>query len=198
VEVVALSMDRTRWALLAALLVAATGLLLAAGSLRAQDPAASRLNPKPPTRRAGPALEQPIAFSHKLHAGTLGMDCAYCHSTTDQSAVANIPSVATCMGCHQYVKADRPEIQKLAAYFAKGQTIPWKNVHDLPDHVYFSHKRHVKKGIACATCHGDVRSMEVVYPVHTLSMGFCVTCHKQNNAEMVANNAALDCWTCHK
>jgi hypothetical protein len=194
---VATAMSRTRWVLLVSVVMGVAGLVLAGSSLQAARPR-DTLNPPAPTKPAGKALQQPIAFSHKLHAGQLGMDCAYCHTSVGQSYIANIPNVQTCMNCHQYVRTDRPEIVKLAKYHAEGRTIEWLNVHDLPDHVYFSHKRHVRAGVRCETCHGRVQEMDVVYPVQDLTMGFCVTCHKQNNERMAANNAALDCWTCHK
>jgi len=193
-------MTRTRWVLLVCVALGGVGLALAGistGQDRASDPRAL-LNPPMPTKPHSPAYLQPINFSHKLHAGQLGIDCAYCHSNVDKSPIANIPNVSTCMNCHTTVKTDSPEIKKLTAYYTEGRTIPWVHVHWLPDHVYFSHKRHVKKGIQCQTCHGPVATMEHVYRVVDLKMGFCVSCHKANNANMVANNAGLDCWTCHR
>lgn len=195
-------MTRTRLALFVGLGIAICGLALAASSLQAKGPT-DTLNPGIPTKPVGPALEQPIKYSHKLHAGTLGIDCAYCHTNVDKSPVANYPNVETCMNCHKYVKRatgqtkDSPEIAKLAKYYADNKPIPWVQVHWLPDHVGFNHKRHVKAGVSCFTCHGDVRTMEVVYPVNTLNMGYCVTCHKANR-ENAAHPASLDCYTCHK
>ena len=196
-------MTRTRLAVLAGLALVATGLVFAASSLQAARTPTDTLNPGIPTRAAGPAITQPIAYSHQLHAGTLGMDCAYCHTNVDKSAIANIPNVETCMGCHKYVtKATgqtqpSAEIAKLTKYFNEGRTIPWINVHQLPDHANFNHKRHVKAGIQCQTCHGNVQTMPVVYPVAKLTMGFCVDCHKANreNTKAMAN---LDCVVCHK
>ncbi|MGH7726457.1 MAG: cytochrome c3 family protein [Candidatus Eiseniibacteriota bacterium] len=195
-------MTRTRWVALVGLVLGLGGVFLAAGSLQAARPK-DTLNPGIPTKPKGPAIAQPIQYSHKLHAGTLGIDCAYCHTNVDKSPVANIPNVETCMNCHKWVKratgqsADSPEIAKLTAFYDKGQTIPWINVHELPDHAFFNHARHVKTGIACQTCHGPVQEMEVVYRVNTLEMGFCVTCHKANR-ENKAAPANLDCYTCHK
>ena len=140
--------------------------------------------------------QQPIAFSHQLHAGQLGMDCLYCHSGAEKSAIANIPAVGTCMGCHKMVAAARPEIQKLAGYYQRGEPIPWVEVHRLPDHVKFNHKRHVKAGIECQTCHGPVQNMAVVYQAASLKMGWCVGCHRQNQNHP-QYPASMDCLVCH-
>jgi hypothetical protein len=139
---------------------------------------------------------QPINFSHQLHAGQLGMDCLYCHFGAEKSAIANIPPVSTCMGCHKLAVTDRPEIQKLAGYAARGEPIPWVQVHLLPDHVKFNHKRHIKAGVACETCHGPVKDMAVVYQHSSLKMGWCVTCHReqQKNEQFPAS---MDCLICH-
>ena len=187
---------RTRAVALFSLVLALGGSLLAARSLEAARPR-DTLNPGIPTRPAGKPLTQPIPFSHKIHTGKLGMDCAYCHSNVARSAVATIPYESTCMNCHQYALIDRPNIQKLTKYYTSGQTIPWLKVHDIPDHANFNHKRHVRAGVSCFTCHGDVRTMDVLYPVVKLNMGFCVTCHKANRENQAAP-ANLDCYTCHK
>jgi cytochrome c553 len=140
--------------------------------------------------------EQPIKFPHDVHAGKLGMDCLYCHSSADKSPVANIPAVSTCMGCHKIAAADRPEIQKLTAYADSGKVIPWVEVYKLPDHVKFNHKRHVKAGIECQSCHGPVQDMKVVYQYSSLKMGWCVTCHRQNLNDP-KHPASMDCLVCH-
>jgi hypothetical protein len=142
----------------------------------------------------GPA--QPIAFSHELHAGKLGMDCLYCHSSAINSPVANIPATSTCMGCHKIAVADRPEIQKLKAFHDKGENVPWVEVYRLPDHVKFNHKRHVRAGIQCMDCHGPVDKMATVYQYPSLKMGWCVTCHRQN-LDNPNFPASMDCLVCH-
>jgi cytochrome c553 len=146
----------------------------------------------------GPA--QPIAFSHKIHAG-LGenqnqMDCKYCHYGAANSQWANIPAVSTCMGCHRFTATDKPEIQKLAGYWERGEQVPWVKVHYLPDHVKFNHKRHVRAGFKCQECHGPVEEMDVVYQYSSLKMGWCVTCHRKNldNPDVPAT---MDCLVCH-
>ena len=139
---------------------------------------------------------QPINFSHQIHAGKLQMDCKYCHYGAANSQWANIPAMSTCMGCHRYAVTDRPEIQKLTAYADRGESVPWVKVHYLPDHVKFNHKRHVRAGVACQTCHGPVQEMAVVYQYSSLKMGWCVSCHRQNLDNPV-NPATMDCLVCH-
>lgn len=126
---------------------------------------------------AGPA--QPIAFSHRLHAGQYQIDCLYCHTGTDLSPVATIPSVEECMGCHRVVQTQRPEVQKLAGYASRQEPIPWVRVHHLPEFVQFDHGRHVRAGVECQECHGPVEEMEVVYQYSSLRMGWCLNCHSE-------------------
>ena len=149
-----------------------------------------------PVSLVGKGPQQPIAFSHQQHAGKMGIDCLYCHYGADKSPIANIPPVGTCMGCHKIAMASSPEVQKLQGYFQRGEVIPWKEVYRLPDHVKFNHKRHVKKGIACTTCHGPVQEMQVLSQYPSLKMGWCLDCHRdhQNDATLPSN---MDCVSCH-
>lgn len=140
-----------------------------------------------------PSPAQPIEFSHRVHAGDNEIPCLYCHVQARRSASAGVPSVNKCMGCHTDVATDRPQIAKLANYWATRDVIPWIKVHDLPDFVHFTHKRHVAAGIECQTCHGPVETMDVVSREAPLKMGLCLNCHKDN---AVVNGT--DCWTCHK
>ncbi len=133
---------------------------------------------------------QPIAFSHAHHVTEIGLDCQMCHVYARRSPVAGIPSVGVCAGCHKHVLSDQPEIQKILAFWEDERPIPWVRVHDLPDHVRFTHKRHVLGGVDCAECHGNVSSMEIARQVESLSMGWCVTCHEERDA-------SNDCLTCH-
>ena len=137
------------------------------------------------------APEQPINFSHELHAGTLGLNCVFCHENVERSISATVPSVQKCMSCHSNVATDRKEIQKLTQYWENEEPIPWEKIHIVPDHVYFSHKRHLAVGLDCQFCHGEVAAMARVRKVRTLRMGFCVDCH-------LVNGASRDCYTCHK
>ncbi len=139
---------------------------------------------------------QPIAFSHKIHAGTNEMDCKYCHNGAANSQWANIPAVSTCMGCHKFVATDRPEIQKLTGYWERGEQVQWVKVHQMPDHVKFNHKRHVRAGLACQQCHGPVQEMDQVYQFSSLKMGWCITCHRQN-LDDPNFPASMDCLVCH-
>jgi hypothetical protein len=142
----------------------------------------------------GPA--QPILFPHDTHAGKLGMDCLFCHWGAERSPVANLPAVSTCMGCHKIAMTDRPEVQKLMGYWSRSESIPWVEVYRLPDHVKFNHKRHVKAGLACQTCHGPVQTMRELYQYPSLKMGWCVQCHRKWSKDPKFP-ASLDCLICH-
>lgn len=133
----------------------------------------------PKTTDIGYQPIQPIAYSHELHAGQLGLDCRYCHTTVETAAHAAIPTPATCMNCHFSIQPDGSrEIAKLRKYFAEDKPIRWVRVHDLPDFVYFNHSVHINKGIGCTTCHGRIDQMEIVTQRKTLSMAWCLDCHR--------------------
>lgn len=134
---------------------------------------------------------QPIEFSHRIHAGEYEIPCLYCHAGARRSPVAGIPSVERCMGCHKITANDKPEIQKLAKYWNGQKPIEWVRIHDLEDFVYFSHERHVKKGVDCSECHGNVAEMDRVYKVVSQHMGWCLDCHRPRGA-------SIDCLTCHR
>ena len=192
--------------------------------------------------------DQPIAFSHHLHAGKLSIACQYCHTGSEISRHAGIPSASICMNCHSEVttsfgavqqekkriddlknkakKENRKlsteeatprtllpstELKKLYEYLALNDDreldpnktatpIEWVKVHNLPDYVYFDHRAHVNVGVDCQTCHGNVESMERVRQVKSLSMGWCINCHRESNRIGIKGklvNASLDCTTCH-
>lgn len=107
----------------------------------------------------GEAPVQPIAFPHSRHVQIDGLDCQYCHNAARNSIHAGVPEVGMCMGCHTYVLKNSPEIKLLTEYWKRGEAVPWKKVHDLPDFVYFSHMRHVRAGVDCTECHGQVQTM---------------------------------------
>ena len=142
-------------------------------------------------KRQPAAPVQPIEFSHRVHAGDNQLACAYCHTGVSRSAVAGAPSVATCYECHRGVRLRNPEITKVLDSWEAKQPVRWVRVHSLPDHVYFSHKRHTLAGVQCQQCHGEIATMERVQQVSDLSMGWCVNCHQEHNAP-------LECSTCHK
>ena len=134
---------------------------------------------------------QPIAFNHRLHLQN-DMQCTSCHTGVTEGPDAGIPSVTFCMACHQAVATDNPEIKKLAAYAAKEQDIPWKPVYWFysSEHVRFWHAPHIRAGVDCQQCHGDVTQQTVAVQSKNLNMNFCITCHK-------AKGASTDCTTCH-
>ena len=161
---------------------------------------------------------QPIEFSHRLHAGELGVQCLYCHSGAERSRHAGIPAASTCMNCHRFVKAQRatvraeeelakkenrkprlvvaPEIRKLEKAMTTNTPIRWARIHQVPDFVYFDHRPHVSAGVPCQKCHGPVETMERVRQVESLNMGWCVNCHRGRSA-VVQVKASTDCSVCH-
>jgi hypothetical protein len=121
---------------------------------------------------------QPVPYSHKLHAGQLGLDCFYCHSTVYKSAFAAVPSTQTCMNCHTKVKDTSPRLQLVRDSFADGQAIPWVHIHRLPDYVYFNHEVHISAGVSCVLCHGRIDQEIEVHQEKPLNMAFCLDCHR--------------------
>ena len=126
--------------------------------------------------------EQPVPFSHKLHAGELGMDCRYCHSQVEHSHEANVPPTETCMNCHNpngpKIGLDNEKLNLVRESFETGKRLEWVRVHKLPDYAYFNHAAHLRAGIGCASCHGNIDQMEVVYQAKPMSMGWCLECHR--------------------
>lgn len=145
---------------------------------------------------------QPIAFSHKLHAGTMQIDCQYCHSAAASSPHATIPPVSTCMNCHSIARKNQPEIIKLTKYYEQGIAIPWKRVHRVPDYAYFNHSVHVNKVIPCASCHGDVAAMDGDMQVSEFTMGACLSCHRTAPTTLAnihgIKQGPENCWACHR
>ena len=132
----------------------------------------------PKTTDVGYSPLQPIAFSHQVHAGQIGMDCRYCHTTVESAAFAAVPATSICMNCHTAIGADSEELAPLRESIETGVPLHWVRVHDLPDYVYFDHSAHVTRGVGCVSCHGRIDTMEQVYQVETLSMGWCLDCHR--------------------
>ncbi len=126
----------------------------------------------------GYSPKQPVPYSHKLHAGDLGIDCRYCHTSVEKSSVASVPPTQTCMNCHAQVKAQSELLKPVRDSFASDIPIPWIRIHKLPDYVYFNHSSHVNRGVACVDCHGRVDQMIQVKQVEPLSMGWCLDCHR--------------------
>jgi len=131
---------------------------------------------------------QPIAFSHKIHAGQYEIDCQYCHTGVNISKSANIPSVNICMNCHNTIHTDRPEVQKIVTAYEENRPIEWVRVHNLPDLSYFNHSQHVAVGgIECNTCHGPIEEMDIVYQYAELTMGWCINCHRETEVNAKGN-----------
>lgn len=168
----------------------------------------------------GYAPKQPISFSHKLHAGEYKIDCNYCHTGVNRGKSAHIPSANICMNCHGVIKKESPEIQKIYTSIENNQPIEWVRVHNLPDLAYFNHAQHVNVGgVECENCHGDVAKMEVIQQRSSLTMGWCIDCHRKtevntkdnkyydklvqlhssesNEALKVADIGGLECSKCH-
>ena len=123
-------------------------------------------------------LEQPVPFSHDHHVGQIGIDCRYCHTAVEKSAVAGIPPTATCMNCHKILWTNAALLEPVRASFRDNVPLRWNRVYDLPDFVYFNHSIHVAKGVACVTCHGPVNRMPLMYQYPTLQMSWCLSCHR--------------------
>ena len=127
----------------------------------------------------GVPVEQPVPFPHDVHSGRLGLDCRYCHATSDTAAFAGMPATEVCMNCHTHIWTALPALEPVRSSYATGLPLAWKRVHDLPDYSYFHHGIHSRKGIGCASCHGRVDQMAVVHKTETLYMQWCLDCHRE-------------------
>ncbi len=123
-------------------------------------------------------VEQPIQFSHAHHVGGVGLDCRYCHTSVETSSFAGIPPTKTCMNCHSQIWTNAPILEPVRASFRDDKNLTWIRVHDLPDFVYFNHQIHVKQGVGCATCHGEVDKMPLTFQANSLLMEWCLDCHR--------------------
>jgi hypothetical protein len=122
--------------------------------------------------------EQPVPYSHKLHAGDLGINCLYCHATVDRAPVAVVPPTQICMNCHRVVKRDSPALAAIRDSSSTGRPMRWVRVHNLPGFAYFDHRPHIRAGVGCASCHGRIDKMDVVAQSQPLSMSWCLDCHR--------------------
>jgi hypothetical protein len=150
-----------------------TGLLIIALGLTLDA-----LQRSPWVTRQGQRADQPVPFSHKHHVEGLGLQCQYCHTTVEESSYAGIPPTHTCMNCHSQIWTDAQILQPVRTSWETGQSIKWTRVHDLPDFVFFNHEIHVNKGIGCASCHGRVDEMPIMYAQNSLQMEWCLNCHR--------------------
>ena len=127
---------------------------------------------------AGYRPVQPVPYSHKLHAGDLGLDCRFCHTTVETSSVSMVPPTQTCMNCHTLILPESEKLLPVRGSWATQQPIRWVRVHNLPDFAYFDHSAHMRAGVGCISCHGNVAEMEEVMQMEPLSMGWCLSCHR--------------------
>jgi hypothetical protein len=136
------------------------------------------LQRSPWVTRQGQRPDQPVPFSHKHHVQGLGLQCQYCHTTVEKSSYAGIPPTKTCINCHAQIWTNAQLLEPVRQSWATGQSLVWTKVHDLPDFAYFNHSIHVNKGIGCASCHGRVDQMPLMYMQNTLQMEWCLDCHR--------------------
>ncbi len=137
-----------------------------------------QLQRSPWVTRQGQRPDQPVPFSHKHHVQGLGLQCQYCHTQVEKAAYAGIPPTKTCINCHAQIWTNAELLEPVRQSWATGASIQWIRVHDLPDYVYFNHGIHVNKGIGCASCHGRVDEMPLMYQQNTLQMEWCLNCHR--------------------
>ena len=123
--------------------------------------------------------EQPVPFSHKHHAGELGIDCRYCHTSVEKSSFAGLPPTQTCMTCHSRIWTNAAMLEPVRASYRDDKSLSWTRVNALPDFVYFDHSIHVSKGVGCTTCHGPIAEMPLTWRAGTLYMEWCLECHRQ-------------------
>ena len=142
------------------------------------------LQRSPWVTRQGQRPDQPVPFSHKHHVEGLGLQCQYCHTSVEKSSYAGIPPTKTCINCHAQIWTNAALLQPVRQSWATGASINWIRVHDLPDYVYFNHEIHVNKGIGCASCHGRVDEMPLMYMQNSLQMEWCLNCHRNPSANL--------------
>ncbi len=162
--------------------------------------------------------EQPVPYSHVLHAGELKIDCRYCHTGVERTAKAGVPPTQTCMNCHATVKKDSPKLKPVRDSWETGNPVPWVRVHKLGDYAYFDHSPHIQAGVGCESCHGRIDQMVEVSQSQPLSMGWCLDCHndptphlrpkdkvtvmgykRPENAKINTNvNPPIHCSGCHR
>lgn len=162
-------------------------------------PVAVGFGGSPQTMAVGYAPKQPVPYSHALHAGKLGIDCRYCHSTVEKTAFAAIPATQTCMNCHSSIRTSdpadsakpNPNLAPIIDSWKTGKPVSWVKIHDLPDYVFFNHSAHVTHGVGCVECHGRIDRMDVVRQEKPLSMGWCLECHRNPGPHLRPKNVAV-------
>jgi hypothetical protein len=144
--------------------------ILYAGSTASRSPANTDVNVP---------LDQPVPFSHKHHAFELGIDCRYCHTSVETSAVAGVPPTETCMSCHSQIWTNSPLLEPVRKSYAEGTPVKWAKVNKVPEFVYFDHSIHIARGVDCNTCHGPVQEMNITWKSKPFFMSWCLECHRQ-------------------
>ena len=162
-------------------LVLAGGLSLAGGLVRSEYLTGENFRPV-----------QPVPFSHRHHAGQLGIDCRYCHDSVETAAYAGYPPTYTCMSCHSQLWTNADALAPVRESLATGTPIHWNRVYDLPDYVYFHHGIHIQKGVPCEHCHGRVDQMERIYKATPMTMGWCLECHRNPAPYLRPKDAVFD------
>jgi hypothetical protein len=152
----------------------------------------ARIQSSPYTSTVRIAKTQPVPFSHRHHAGNIGIDCRYCHTSVEESAFAGIPPTETCMNCHKQIWADAPMLEPVRESARTGKPLQWTRVHDLPDFAYFNHAVHVKRGVGCVSCHGQVDDMPLMWQVGDLTMSWCLDCHRNPAPHLRPREAVFD------
>jgi hypothetical protein len=132
----------------------------------------------PKYTKVGYQPPQPVPFSHKIHAGQLGMDCRLCHSFVETAAHSNIPTAQLCLNCHSQVQKENPALEPIRQSLVTGVPVQWVQIHKTPDHVFFNHSVHINRGVSCVNCHGRIDQMDVVYQHESLAMKWCLECHR--------------------
>jgi hypothetical protein len=136
--------------------------------------------------------DQPVPFSHEHHVTGLGLDCRYCHASVERSPVASVPPTHTCMTCHSQLYTQAAMLAPVRASLAENRPIHWQRVHVLPDYVYFDHSIHIAKGIGCTTCHGPVGKMALMRQYESLTMGWCLNCHRDPTPHLRPLSSVFD------
>jgi menaquinone reductase, multiheme cytochrome c subunit len=132
----------------------------------------------PTTLTVGYQPPQPVPYSHAQHAGKLGIDCRYCHTTVEKAGMAALPPTEVCMNCHKALFANSARLAEVRKSHVEGTPVAWVKVHDMADYVYFNHSAHVSAGVGCISCHGSVQQMDTVRIVEPLNMAWCLSCHR--------------------
>ena len=157
------------------------------------------LNRSPYWTNVGVTLNQPVPFSHQHHAGELGIDCRFCHTSVATSSYAGMPDTQTCMTCHSQVWKDAPILATVRQSYAENKPIRWNTVNEMPGYVYFNHSIHIDKGVGCSSCHGRVDEMPITWKATDMTMGWCLACHRNPESKLRPDSQVYQMdWTTPK